>query len=78
MMLSPAVVTRTGMGFRFGKLNVQPARLAVALSSNVTSVLSPVSDIPRTRHLPATSASEIAAVAGASAATAAVSAAGCF
>src|SRR5688572_9330236 len=73
-MLSPSTATtRTGTGFRFGNMSVQPDVSAVAVSSD-SSTLPPSSSIVRTFHFPATSASEIVAdAAGVSGAAAAVS-----
>ena len=77
-MLSPSTATtRTGTGLRFGKVNVQPEVSLVATISWLRIVLSPLSGITRTAHLPAMSASAIGAgAAGAAVASAISSAAG--
>lgn len=68
-------MTRTGTGFRFGKVMVQPEVSAVAINS-VSTTFPPASLVERAFHLPATSASEIVADATGVSGAAAVSMAG--
>src|SRR6266550_5479079 len=65
MMLSPSTVTFSAIGLRPGKVMVQPDVFAVAVSTNVVALVSPVVGTERMFHLPATSARLIGAGAGA-------------